>query len=209
MPVRASRSAIEFAISGSKKQRLGGMRSGGKPPKKGTEPGAQHRRIGRSTPGSTAAMAVLASNSSNVCHVPPVPAHGQPALARDFSLLFRAHGRKPSSTLFLTASLRLGGYGSTRGLSTFRSSAGLSASAGASAWRGGSASRLLLLLGLRFHGTPGASGASACRGLPLWFLRLNAVHREILLDVRIAGAVARLGVGFGNRDRSLSAVTHG
>jgi hypothetical protein len=71
-------------------------------------------------------MAVLATDASDVGHVPAVSADGQSAFASNLALLLRAHGRKAASALLLAAAGRAGG--ATSALPTVGGAPGLSAS---------------------------------------------------------------------------------
>jgi hypothetical protein len=45
---------------------------------------------------------MLASDSADIGHMAAIAADGQAAFTGNFTLLLRAHGGKPASTLFLT-----------------------------------------------------------------------------------------------------------
>jgi hypothetical protein len=148
---------------------------------------------------------VFATYPANICHMAPVPAHRQPALPGDLTLLLGAHGGKPTPALLGTSALGFAPSRPPRRLATVLSTPGLRAAAiTARALLAAPPARLVLLVEVFAHASPAATGSAPGGALTIRFLGADARSFGIVFANTLGSTPG--AARFRNGERALIAV---
>jgi hypothetical protein len=147
---------------------------------------------------------VFATNPADIRHMAPVPAHRQTTLPGDLTLLFRAHGGKPTPAFLGAPALALCPSRPACHLTTVLSAPGLCAPAIAGSALAAPAASLIFLVVVFAHASAAAAGATPGGGLTIGFLGADARGFRVVFTNTLGSTPS--AARFGNGEGALIAV---